>query len=291
MDKAPYNQTVDCPPTMTDQEVIDFCRNGYLMLPGVVPEDVNKQVIDYLENVDSTYEPTPIMKESWFVEGVLKNPQAAGAVRSLLGRNFTLPALISNHRGPLPTPGAQSWHRDGGSLYTPELEYLQVFYIPEDVTDDMGPTVVLPGSHFMRTKAPMMAHYGTIKGTVSTAGPAGTIFLTVYSIWHRRSRATSGPKGISKYRNLLKYNYWRTEPPHRDWITDGEIDFSRINFDPPAGIFEQFQGGIAAAKMFCWLCGIEDQYKKRGGQCWPIGPTVRDGANQMGVPEGLRNPA
>jgi hypothetical protein len=288
--KAPYNAKVDCPPTLTDRQVIDFCRNGFLILPGVVPEETNCKVVDYLDHVDSSYEPTPIMEQEWFVEDVLKNPQAAGAVRSLLGRDFTLPAIISNHRGPLPWPHGGGWHRDGGSLYSDKLEYLQVFYWPEECTDDMGPTEVLPGSHFLRTKAPLMAHYGKIAGTVSTAGPAGTIFLTVYSIWHRRTRATSGPRGRGGFRNLLKYNYWRTSQPRRDWIIEPDCDFNRINFDPPnPGGFEQFQGGIAAARMFCWLCGIEEEYLFRGGQCWPVVPTVRDKADQMGIPPSLRN--
>ena len=28
----------DCEATLTDQQVIEFCRNGYLMLEAVVPE-------------------------------------------------------------------------------------------------------------------------------------------------------------------------------------------------------------------------------------------------------------
>jgi hypothetical protein len=288
MSEAPYNAPCDCAPTLTDAQMIDFCRNGFLMLPGVVPEEINHRVVDYLDTVDSSYEPTPIMKQAWFTEGVLKNPQAAGAVRSLLGKDFTLPAIISNHRGQLPCPSAGGWHRDGGSLYTDALDYLQVFYLPEACTDDMGPTEVLPGSHFLRVKANMMAHYGKIAGTVSTAGPAGTIFLTIYSIWHRRTRATSGPRGKSPFRNLLKYNYWRTARPCRDWIIDPKLDFNLVDFNPPtAGLFEQFQGGIAAARMFCWLCGMEDPYLFRGGQCWPVVPTVRDGVDQMGLPAAL----
>ncbi len=290
MAKAPYGRKMDCPPTMSDREVIDFCRNGYLMLPGVVPDEINERVVDYLERVDSTHEPTPIMNESFFVDGVLMNPQAAGAVRSLLGSGCTLPLLISNHRGPLPYTRPQSWHRDGGTIYTSALEYLQVFYYPEKCTEEMGPTVLLPGSHFMRNKAPMMAHLGSIQGTVSTASPAGTIFLTVYGVWHRRSKAVSDPQGKSRYRNLLKYNYWRTAPPARDWVRQDDIDFNKIDFNPPAGVFEQFQGGIAAARMFTWLCGIEDQYRKLGGQCWPIALTVRDGMNQKGTPGALANP-
>lgn len=288
MPQTPYNRETHFEPSLKDQEVIDFCRNGYLMLPGVVPDATNRKVVDFLEHTNSSYEPTPIMEEEWFVNDVILNKAAAGAVRSLLGDKFTLPAIISNHRGPLPC-GAQSWHRDGGSVYTPRLDYLQVFYIPEACSDDMGPTVLLPGSHFMRTKAPMMAHYGTLKGTVSTAGPAGSIFLTVYSIWHKRSAATSGPKGVSKFRNLLKYNYWRTQHPVRDWVTGDEADFSHTRFDPPSGGFEQFQGGISAARMFCWLCGIEDEYEKKGGQCWPIANTTPEGIDQMGTPISLRN--
>lgn len=288
--RAPYNAQVDCAPTLTDRQVIDFCRNGFLVLPGVVPDAVNRRVVEYLDTSDTSYEPTPIMQQEWFVEGVLKNPQAAGAVRALLGKNFTLPVVVSNHRGPLPWPHPHGWHRDGGSIYTPKLETLQVFYWPEECTDAMGPTEVLPGSHFLRTKAPLMAHYGRIAGSVSCAGPAGTIFLTVYSIWHRRTRATSGPCGVSHYRNLLKYNYWRTAPPCRDWLVEPGVDFNLVSFDPPNPVaFEQFQGGIAATRMFCWLSGIEEEYVFRGGQNWPIVPTVRDGANQVGIPASLRN--
>jgi hypothetical protein len=47
---------------------------------------------------DDYYEPTGILKEDWFIENVILNPAAAGAVRCLLGRNFHLPILMSNHR-------------------------------------------------------------------------------------------------------------------------------------------------------------------------------------------------
>ncbi len=276
-------ETYDCPPTLNDQGVIDLCRNGFLVLPGVVSNEINQKVVDYLDNVDSNDSPA-LATQDYFVDGVLKNPQGAGAVRSLLGRDFTIPEKIANHRGPLPfLPRSGGWHRDGGSIYTDQLDYLQVFYYPEDCTDDMGPTEVLPGSHFVRAKHNMMSHYGKIAGTVSTASVAGTIFLTVYGIWHRRTRATSGPTGKSKFRNLLKYNYWRTTAPQRDWITEPAIDFDRVDFSPPRdrALFEQWQGAIAAARMFAWLCGAQEQYVKRGGQCWPVGP--------MGMPPALQN--
>jgi hypothetical protein len=200
---------------------------------------------------------------------------------------------MSNHRGALRWPHSGGWHRDGGSIYTDRLDYLQVFYCPQPCTPEMGPTEVLPGSHFLRNKATMMVHYGKIAGTVSTAGPPGTVFLTVYNIWHRRTRGSASVAADgAKFRNLLKYNYWRTSEPRRDWVTDPAFDFSKVNFDPPTSIlFEQFQGGIAAARMFCWLCGARDEYDFKGGQCWPIVPTVGDGVNQMGAPPSLRSTA
>ena len=86
---------------------------------------------------NSSHEPTEILYEDWFLDGVIKNPQAAGAVRSLLGVNFGLPLLMSNHRVEYPTE-AQGWHRDGNSKFTHELRNLQVFYLPQDCTMEMG---------------------------------------------------------------------------------------------------------------------------------------------------------
>jgi hypothetical protein len=64
-----------------------------------------------------------------------------------------------------------------------------------------------------------MAQYGQIRGTYYAAAPAGSVFLTVYSVWHRRSASTA-----SGLRNLLKYNYWRTSPPQRSWLEEPGFD-------------------------------------------------------------------
>ena len=94
-------------PTLTDTQVLDFCRQGYLLLQGVVPEEINRRVMDYLD-AHPTPEPTEILDCDWFVENVILNRQAAGAVRSLLGRNVHLPILMSNHRRQCPQPWERS---------------------------------------------------------------------------------------------------------------------------------------------------------------------------------------
>ena len=42
-------RTFDCAPTLTDSQVLDFCRTGVLLLPGAVPEAINAKARAYLE--------------------------------------------------------------------------------------------------------------------------------------------------------------------------------------------------------------------------------------------------
>ncbi len=266
-----YKRTYDCPPTLTDTQVLDFCKNGYLLLKGVVPQDINRRVFEYLET-NTHYEPTEILGFDWFVENVICNAAAAGAVRCLLGRNFGLPVLMSNHRRQCPHQLIGGWHVDGGSRWGPELRDLQVFYYPQETPLEMGPTEVLPGSHLVPNTQRAMAHYGRIRGAASTAAPAGSIFITAYRIWHRATPASG-----SGIRNMLKYCYWRTEPPVRDWLREPDFDLALANFSgPAAGLGEQFHECYSAAEMFCWLAGEHRHYQVVGGQSWPLPAKRRD---------------
>ena len=261
-------RTHTCRPTLTDSQVLEFCKQGYLLLEGVVPDEINRRTISYLDKHPS-HEPTEILTEDWFVDNVILNPQAAGAVRSLLSQNFGLPIIMSNHRVECPSP-SQRWHRDGNSKHGPELNYLQVFYYPEECSIDLGPTELLPGSHFLFSLSNQMGHYGAIRGAYRAAAAAGSIFVTVYSIWHRRSAASG--EGL---RNLLKYNYWRTESPRRDWIREPDFDVATANYQLEGQTFrEQFRDCNDAAEMFFWLLGRSDAFHLTGGQGWPLNRNV-----------------
>ena len=279
-------RTHDCDPTLSDTQVIDFCSNGFLMLEGVVPDETNRRTVQYLDE-HPLLQPDGILREEWFVKNVFLQPDAAGAVRSLLGKDFKLPNRMANHRTECPAP-AQGWHFDGGSKYGPELDYLQVFYYPEECTMEMGPTELLPGSHFLSNLRNYMGHYGRIRGSYHSVARAGTIFITVYSIWHRRSASTG--TGI---RNLLKYNYWRSGPPRRDWVLEPDFDLASADFS--LGDFKsldrptfraQFRDAYDGAGMYAWLCGGYDEFRLMGGQGWPI-PMHDRLEKPYGVPEGI----
>ena len=89
--------THDCPGTLTDTEVLEFCKQGYLMLPGVVSEETNQRTLAYTD-ANPSHEPTEIIQEPWFRDEVLLNPAVAGAVRSLLGAQ--LRAAQSDEQSP-----------------------------------------------------------------------------------------------------------------------------------------------------------------------------------------------
>ncbi len=257
--------TYNGPPTLTDTQVLEVCREGYLMLPGIVSDDVNARTIEFMANAES-HEPSEIILEDWFREGVLLAPEAAGAVRSLLGAGFGLPVLMSSHRADCPLE-AQGWHHDADSKFGPELNYLQVFYYPQATPEDMGPTEVLPRSHLAKTSRDT-----DWTGGVSTASPAGTVFITAYPILHRRAEATG-----TGLRHLLKYNYWRMSAPCRDWMVEPDFDFRTANY---GGHHQAWW----IAHMFYWMCGDAERFQTVGGQGWPYSGSQQ---NQIGPSYGF----
>ena len=290
------NRTFDCAPTLTDTQVLEFCRNGFLLLRGVVGDEINQRTCDYLngkipanpsfipegltnadlERIRNTHEPSTILLEDWYIEHVLLNPQLAGALRSLLGRNVGLPVLVSNHRVECPT-SAQGWHHDADHLFGPETNFLEVFYFPQDTPLEMGPTELVPGSHIRLTQ-----HDASEKGT-PTDGPAGSLAIHAQNILHRRGESTA--EGV---RHMLKYSYWRTFPPNRDWIIEPDFDLQTA-----------YYGGHGVARyiahMFYWLCGKGDEFRIIGGQAWPwatenqIGPSYGFGRTEGYLPNWRQN--
>ena len=276
-----------CEPTLNDDQVIDFLKDGYLALKGVVPDEINAKARDFLLK-NTSHEPNEILSEDWFIDHVIKNPQATGAVRSLLGMNFGLPPMMSNHRTEYPTE-AGGWHRDGNSKFDCELWNLQVFYLPSVCTIDMGPTELVPGSHLLYSANDHLGHIDRIRNTEYMLGNAGSIFITNYAIWHRRS--SSQWATTAGVRNLLKYNYHRTVPPNRDWLIEPNFNIGNASFlpAPDQGYFrDRFLAASHIAERFFWLCGKHAQFALKGGQTWPIGTGSRSGERTpYGVPDGI----
>ena len=264
------NRTFDCDPTLNDSQVLDFCRNGYIILDGVVSDEINKKVCAYLtgdlpanpmyipdryKNVDfdairNSPEPNTIFLEEWFLKHVVMNEQLAGVMRSLLGKVVGLPIIISKHSLETPAP-KQEWHHDNDRVFGPELNYLETFYYPQDTPVELGPTEIVAGSHIGPTNRE------EDNPGILTAASAGSFVIHHQSILHRRSVSTA-----KSLRHMLKFDYWRTMPPERDWILEPE-------FDPHNAFYGGHEVGIFVAHMYYWLCGKGDKFRVLGGQAWP----------------------
>ena len=171
----------------------------------------------------------------------------------MLGANIGLPVVNAHHGGSQPVQPAQGWHQDADAVFGPALNYLEVFYYPQDTPRVCGPTAVMPGSHIGSRGAPPDDEHGVV-----CACPAGTLVLHHQSIQHRRHEIT-----VSMPRHMLKFNYWRSTAPRRDWATEP-------GFDPATA----FYGGHGVAKFVAsslfWLWGrAPAEYRLIGGQAWP----------------------
>ena len=95
----------DCELTLNDQQVLEFCRNGYMILEGVVEDAVNRRMMAFVE-AHPEHQPLQVLSEDWFVDGVIKNQQAAGLYAHYWVRtsNFprhcviTVPSALPQHK-------------------------------------------------------------------------------------------------------------------------------------------------------------------------------------------------
>ena len=262
--------TFDCAPSLTDRQVLEFCKTGFLLLEGIVDDDTNAKVRAFLDGdlppspthvpegliesdiieMATTPEPHSIILEQWFVTGMLLNDSLTGAIRSLLGPHAGLPVRMANHRVNCPDKSL-SWHHDSDHVYGPETNYVEVFYFPQNTPTEMGPTEMMPGSHIGR------AMRQPDEAGIACGGRAGTVGIHVNSIQHRRPASTA-----TGTRHMLKFSYWRTTAPARDWLREPD-------FDPRTADYGGHNVARYVAHMFYWLCGKGDQYRVIGGQAWP----------------------
>ena len=254
---------------MTDGEVMAFVASGYAILEGVVSDEIRMRY-EALSDRDLS----PLVETRAFVDGVLLHPQVAGVARSLLGQNFLVPTRAHHHLYHEPHPG-QSWHSDGLSETGFGVTHLQCYYYPQEVAIADGPTMILPCSAFRFVDREAISHYGDIVGQLSLAVPAGTVVMGHYGVWHK-----AGPKLNSRKRGMIKFSYFRSTAPRRDWLVDS--DEIPEYCDPPRAPYlteiEHYRERIRCRKTWEWLCGRETQ---RDQTQWGLDGVLASGARPL----------
>ncbi len=193
---------------LDDDAVREFLTHGYLTLNPPMTEGFAAHVHAECERLtdegnpgNGIYEAIPRLGE------LLEHAEVRGALESLLGPGY----VMHRHRHLHTTvPGFSGfhWHQDDVNMRHHQIWRLLVMYYPHEVTHDMGPTIVLPGTHFRNAPTSRMNSYTNFRGQVALTVPAGTVAITHYDIWHTRTRNRTHGN-----RHMLKFIFDRTAVP------------------------------------------------------------------------------
>lgn len=188
---------------LSDAEVARFVVNGYHIVEPQFEEGFNEGIARQLDGLkdnpgDGITEAVPELLQ------VLEHPVVGGVLVSLLGPDYQVQPHRHWHAKP-PGSGHMQWHQDSVNNRSKKIDRFLGLYYPRDVTPDMGPTVIVPGTQYRNAPTDRMATYTNIRGQVPLTVKAGTVAFTHYDMWHgtgaNRSNAT---------RHMIKFLFRRT---------------------------------------------------------------------------------
>lgn len=201
---------------LTDEEMRDFIINGYVKVKTDFPPSFHENIY---EQLDTMFEQTgnlgnnvlPLIPE---IQEVFHHPVVYGAMQGVLGENYVMHSHRYCHFNQQGSKG-QNFHKDSyegdEQIRRHRCRWAMAFYYPQDVTEDMGATAVLPGSQYYETGESAHA-----QPELALCGEAGTVTIVHYDLWHRAM-----PNRSNKKRYMLKFLFSRLDEPRTpSWKSD-----------------------------------------------------------------------
>ncbi len=248
---------IDSAYLLNDDAIQDFIVNGYIMVKPALPPDFHRSIFQQLsEMMEKEGNPgNNLLPKVPDLQKIFDDPTVDGALTSILGPNYAMHQHRHCHYHP-PGTKAQSWHKDypiGGNVRYHRVRAAMAFYYPQDVTEEMGPTAIQPGTQYYMTPAKEFAG-------LSLCGEAGTVTLVHYELWHRATENRS-----DKTRFMLKFLFCRTEEPTRpSWKAAYPV--WRVNQATP------IQHQAMWRHLWKWYCGEGREAARRGERPPPSRP-------------------
>ena len=256
---------------LSDEEVQRFIVDGCLTVQADYPPSFHAGIRDQIEAVFAE-EGNPgnnILPRVPQIGRVFEHPKVQGALTSLLGPDYILNPHRHCHLNP-PGRRGQQWHKDcyvyDHNLRHPRFYWVLAFYFPQDTTEDMGPSGVLPGMQMCKTISDVDPEQ-TQEEARAFCGPAGTVALIHFDSWHRATENVS-----TKNRYMLKFQFARTREPEKPtWDHQSCVWSPGIEDRHPA----------LSRDVWHWLCGKPEKKQqplkgdlenllsvlKRGSEC------------------------
>lgn len=240
---------------LNDEQMRHFLAYGYVKLKTELPASFHQAVYERTQAVFEK-EGNPgnnILPRVPQIQRVFDDPVVRGALTSVLGPDYTM----HSHRHPHISPaGGQGggWHKDSYWGYHKvryhRTRWAMIFYYPQDVTPENGPTGVIPGTHYYDSS--VMRDDESRHQMV--CGPAGTCTLVHFDLWHR-----AYPNHSDANRYMMKFQFTRMSEPVAPAWNGGQTAWEPLaNGLPPHDVLW--------SKLWDWHRGASSQTTSRSSE-------------------------
>jgi hypothetical protein len=221
-----------------------FAARGFLRFDSAVPESINRRFLEDIGHVPPSRvgsisrhyrrvmgsSAIPVVAagtslaraypKGSAVADLLALPFVKGAIASLVGKrpvfdhhflHIAFPPRFYEAAGE--TQVSQNLHQD--STIDPRRAFdLQIMYYPHAVTEDMGGTRFVPGTHLRVVSEASIGRYQNMAGQQHVVCPAGTLLFLHHGVWHG-----GGINRSDRLRYMFKIRMCPTERQVRLWDT------------------------------------------------------------------------
>ena len=196
---------------LSDEEMQQFIAEGCLTLKSSLPTSLHQDIYQRTEEVFAK-EGNPgnnILPRIPALQQVFDDPVIRGALTSVVGPDYIMHAHRHCH---INRPGSEGggWHKDSYWGYRKvryhRNRWVMIFYYPQDVTLENGPTGVMPGTHYYNDRAADEQD----ERHLPVCGEAGTCTLVHFDLWHRAM-----PNSTEANRYMMKFQFTRLSEPSR----------------------------------------------------------------------------
>ena len=258
---AELNRPQESQTMLSEQQRQQFRTEGYLLVPDALADIGPQRVRDAYEQVRAQTEaqwretvaadtgkgvygqgtaahviPDLYQYDSLFLD-LSNNPAVIPILEAVVGLDLQLTEMIA-HNHPAGTDAHIEWHRDWPPWNHPtQILKAKVFYYLDDITDDMGPFSIVPGSHIRPDDPPGSANSFAENPSTQApcytgsalenmpqmkklTAPAGTAVIWNVALWHTATANTS-----PRDRRLIAYGYthfwvkqWEDRTPAREIV-------------------------------------------------------------------------
>ena len=227
---------------LSDAQMRQYITRGFVVLKTNLPASLHETIYQKTEEAFEK-EGNPgnnILPRVPELNQVFADPVLRGGLQSVLGPGFVMHAHRHPHINPAHSDGG-GWHKDSYWGYSKvryhRTRWAMIFYYPQDVALENGPTAVMAGTQYYNARVEDEAS----EVHVPVLGAAGTAALVHFDLWHRAM-----PNSTDRTRYMMKFQFARTAEPSRPSWDNRSLEWPGDGADKHRGMWSQ---------IWDWHCG------------------------------------